>query len=138
MTGTIAPPQEFEAGLLECCAACSSKFHELLQLAAFWNPALGLYADFDSGSVLSRDASDVVNRFHSRVFSEWLCLPLADQFAEFAAYLTTLSVTGRQTFLSLLSYPRARDPLVPPMASAEEKALFASDLSTLAAMVIGE
>ena len=126
---------EFEARLREHCASATSKFHQLLQLAAFWNPAAMLYVDPDSGSILPTSANDIVARSHSCMFDEWLSLPLRQQFTEFAAYLATLSAEGRQTFLRLLSHPSALDSLVPPLVSFEARMLFTSDLNVLAAMV---
>jgi hypothetical protein len=94
-----------------------------------------LYADPDCGSILPVDACDIIARAHSRIFAEWLCLPLAQQFTEFAAYLATLNREGRQTFLTLLNHPKALDSLVPPGASSEAQELFSCDLKALAGSI---
>jgi hypothetical protein len=129
------PPQELEVRLRERRAYCSSKFHQLLRVAAFWNPVAMLYADPDCGSILPVDACDIIARAHSRIFAEWLCLPLAEQFAEFARYLATLTSEGRQTFLKLLNHPKALDSLIPPGASSDAQELFSCDLRALVGLV---
>jgi hypothetical protein len=60
-----------------------------------------LYTDPDSGSVLPRDATEIVVGCHRRVFDEWLRLPLVEQLDDIRCAFETLSVEGRQTALRL-------------------------------------
>jgi hypothetical protein len=128
------PPREFEARLRERCASSASKFHELLVVAAFWNPSVRLYRDPESGCILGPHEADIVARAHRGAFQAWLCLPLVSQFAHFARYLDRLTNEGCRTFVKLLAHPGALDFLVPPGSPAEAKMLFNSDLEALLAM----
>jgi hypothetical protein len=128
---------EFGIYLRDALADCASRFHELLFLAAFWNPSVSLYIDLDSGAVLPREASDAVARLHALVFEQWLGLSMAEQFAEFTAYLVTLDAQARRTFLQFMRCPDAQAALIPPGAGPEQRDLFLLDLTTLEVLAAG-
>jgi hypothetical protein len=127
--------EEFEIRLQSALAACSSRFHRLLLIAAYRDSAAGLFVDPASMEILPQPLADRVAQVHARVFEEWLRLPLRNQYTDLASYLGRLRDADRQTFVWLLGCPNARDGLVPDSATPESVMLFISDMNALLAMV---
>ena len=126
--------QEFEIRLKRELAACSSCFHRLLLIAAYWDSIARLFVNPATGEVLPAPLAETVARLHARPFEKWLCMPLAEQFQELLTFLGTLGSSDRQTLLFLLRCPEARVVLVPQDADPREAQLFSSDLNALITM----
>jgi hypothetical protein len=123
--------EEFEIRLQSALAACSSRFHRLVLIAAHHDSAAGLFVDPSTREILPRPLAEVVAQIHARTFEEWLRLPLQEQCADLFAYLDSFAQTDRHTLLWLLACRNAREGLVPEGATAEAANLFASDLNAL-------
>jgi hypothetical protein len=122
---------EFETRLQKELAACSSRFHRLLLVSQYWNSAFRLFVNPATGEVLPSPVAEKVAHLHTRMFEQWLCMPLAEQFQELVAFLSTLENGDRQTFVFLLRCSEARAALVPANANSREVQLFTSDLDAL-------
>lgn len=129
-TQLLAPP---ELELRDDIANCSSKFHQLLYVASYWNPETRLYIEPASGLALPDGRAESVRRLHALLFEEWIQLPLAHQFAEFRTYLLTLRPEERHTLLRLLESSEARSA-IPPACARAAKDLFLSDLAMVIRM----
>ena len=126
--------QEFETRLQKDLAACSSSFHRLLLIAAYWDSTSRLFVNPATGEVLPARLAEKVAHLHARTFERWLCMPLAEQFQELLTFLGTLGSSDRQTLVFLLRCPEARVLLVPENANPREAQLFSSDLNALITM----
>jgi pentose-5-phosphate-3-epimerase len=123
----------FELALRDSIADCSSKFHQLLYVAGYWNSNTHLYIEPASRLALPESRADAVRRLHALVFHEWIQLPLAHQFAEFRSYLLTFRPEERRTLLRLLESEEAR-AAIPPACPPEARDLFLSDLAMVIRM----
>jgi hypothetical protein len=110
---------------------CSSEFHALLYIAGYWNPATALYHVPGERRILSAEETSVVRALHSTLFERWLRTSVAEQHQEFQGFLTTMKATEQAAFLCVLRSSSAPDAMVPPDATAEQRALFFSNLRTL-------
>ena len=136
--GAVGPlcPQ-FDFLLQQELEACSSQFHRLLRIATYWNSSTRLFVNPQTGEVLTSPDAEKVGSLHSRLFEEWLRMPLAQRFTELLTFLNTLAASDRQTFLFVLRCPKTSEALLPQSAGPREEQFFSSDLTTLAVMAAG-
>lgn len=131
-----APQQDssrtYRLELRDRLAECSSKFHALLFMAGFWNPSTQLHCDQADGRVLSGSETAIVRELHEALFEQWLLSSLADQHAEFGMFLSTMTSVEQAAFLQFIRSPQATELIPPQDATPEQRALFGSDLKTLA------
>jgi hypothetical protein len=121
---------DLAASLLErALAEVPTTWGKLVRISRFRVPGSDEYAHADLARIVSHDvAVKAVRRVHERLFYDWLRLNLEEQYKDLAEYVEEAGKVGD---------PKPSDhweSLVPPTASAAERALFETDLSVVLEM----
>jgi len=98
-------------------------FGRLTFLASLYNPSIGRYDHFHLSRLVGpEDADRMLRRSHYQIFTQWLSFGLAEQRADFEAYLSTIDVP---------ECPRTLREAVPRQARDMERQLYLMDLQLL-------
>jgi hypothetical protein len=111
-----------------------TQFGRLVYLSSLRDPHTGLYRHHGLGSAFGREESGrVLRESHEAVFTGWMCLPMADKWADLHEYLSELD-EPRKTVLDhwSTSYLALH---IPDSARDVERELFAEELRALLAVL---
>jgi hypothetical protein len=106
-------------------------FGQIMYLASLRDPNSGVYRHHGLSVTFGRqDSVQALSESHTRVFLEWLEMPLAEKHPDLIAYLESLE-DGRDA--AIRHWRRTKSYLVnvPSSATSAEKELFSKDLDLL-------
>jgi len=110
-------------------------FGRLVYLSSLRNPYTGLYEHFSLTQMHGwKETHRAMREAHRRIFSEWLCFTLREQFVDLDAYLGSLALDKRIVLRAWESRATYHS-LIPPEADEAERQLYLCDFEMIVAVM---